>query len=59
LSKDRADRFRGATKRDREIAMSCAAKIHEYWVKRGVTPDLDLDQHGVISSDIKLKATEE
>jgi len=37
--------------------MSCAAKIHEYWVKRGVTPDLDLDQHGVISSDIKLKAT--
>ena len=59
MRKYRPNRFRPAAKRDREIAMKCAAKIHEYWAKRGKTPDLVLDEHGLISSDLKLRATEE
>jgi len=38
--------------RDVEHARKCAAMIHEYWMARGHAIDLDVDQRGVVTSDM-------
>ena len=46
----RAQRLRP---RDVEHARKCAAMIHEYWMARGHAIDLDVDQRGVVTSDMR------
>lgn len=48
------DAMRRAQLRPRDVAHArkCAAMIHEYWMARGHAIDLDVDQRGVITSDM-------
>jgi len=47
--------MRRAQLRPRDVAHArkCAAMIHQYWMARGHAIDLDVDQHGVVTSDMR------